>query len=283
MPSATNLAFAGGRDACLPRTAAAVAVEDDVAPASYEELFRRITYRFAPFDLAARGIASVASGPFPGHELHHQTTLVLAGTRPRAEDANGIAVLISSGDVASFARLIPSEQRRWQQQNADAIVRVLGNSAFISAVAACQQAIGHASASVGESLFQSLSAAQLSPDMLESARRVFQRKLPPRLEPVAAALSQIREQVGISAADAAERLLDALRAFEALTPKRVVGSGEDVLFYFSAPPRRAEIVCENDGAVVVVLSGSNARPEVWSDTTPTRLPEALARVRAHLL
>jgi hypothetical protein len=83
------------------------------------------------------------------------------------------------------------------------------------------------------------------------------------------------------AIDNTRRLLDAAYA-EQLLPKKVLrGSGGSVYVYFSNGTQYAEVECDSEGDILMVLSDRLSSPEPWLSGVE-RLRSDLARIRAFL-
>ncbi len=79
----------------------------------------------------------------------------------------------------------------------------------------------------------------------------------------------------------ARRVLDAARDERVLPSKILRGSG-GVFLYFSNEARYAEIECDNDGDIGIVMSDRSGNPKLWFSES-NRLRSDLARIRAFLI
>lgn len=77
------------------------------------------------------------------------------------------------------------------------------------------------------------------------------------------------------------RVLDAAQD-QNLAPSKLLRGADGIFVYFSDQERYAEIECDSDGDIGVVISDRSGKPEVWL-TGPKQLHSDLASIRAFLV
>jgi len=78
----------------------------------------------------------------------------------------------------------------------------------------------------------------------------------------------------------AMQVLDVSRQ-ERLLPSKLLRGSSGVFVYFSSDHRYAEIECDDDGDIGIVMSDRSGNPALWFSQS-TRLRSDLARIRAFL-
>ena len=79
----------------------------------------------------------------------------------------------------------------------------------------------------------------------------------------------------------ARQVLDATRQ-ERMLPSKILRGSNGVFVYFSNEPQYAEIECDNDGDIGIVMSDRSGNPTLWFSES-NRLRSDLARIRAFLI
>jgi hypothetical protein len=79
----------------------------------------------------------------------------------------------------------------------------------------------------------------------------------------------------------AERVLDSARA-EQILPSKILRGANGVFLYFSSESRYAEIECDDDGDISIVLSDRSGNPELWL-SNGGQLRADLAKIRAFII